>query len=263
MTTELSLDWLISVDDHVLGAAATSGSTAWRPRTATARPTWCVEGDMEFWVYDGKRYPSSGLSAVAGKSKEEFSPEPRHLRRDAAGLLRPQGAHRGHGPRRDPGLAVLPDDHSVLRAALHGGRRPGVRLRVPSGLQRLDDRGVVRGGPGPLHPADPDPHVGPAAGGQGDGALRGQGRHRVRLLGEPGAAGPADHPRHGPLLGPGHGGRHRARDGRLHARRLVVAGPPDRPGLAVHGQPGLGCHPHLGSHAVLAVQRHVHRGSRT
>ena len=31
---------------------------------------------MEYWVYDGKRYPSSGLSAVAGKSKEEFSPEP-------------------------------------------------------------------------------------------------------------------------------------------------------------------------------------------
>ncbi len=31
---------------------------------------------MDFWVYDGKRYPSSGLSAVAGKSKQEFSPEP-------------------------------------------------------------------------------------------------------------------------------------------------------------------------------------------
>ena len=34
-----------------------------------------VDG-MDYWVYDGKRYPSSGLSAVAGKSKEEFSPEP-------------------------------------------------------------------------------------------------------------------------------------------------------------------------------------------
>ena len=31
---------------------------------------------MDVWVYDGKRMPSSGLSAVAGKSKEEFSPEP-------------------------------------------------------------------------------------------------------------------------------------------------------------------------------------------
>jgi predicted TIM-barrel fold metal-dependent hydrolase len=34
-----------------------------------------VDG-MDYWVYDGKRYPSSGLSAVAGQSKEEFSPEP-------------------------------------------------------------------------------------------------------------------------------------------------------------------------------------------
>ncbi len=31
---------------------------------------------MDVWVYDGKKFPSSGLSAVAGKSKEEFSPEP-------------------------------------------------------------------------------------------------------------------------------------------------------------------------------------------
>ena len=31
---------------------------------------------MDVWVYDGKKLPSSGLSAVVGKSKEEFSPEP-------------------------------------------------------------------------------------------------------------------------------------------------------------------------------------------
>ena len=41
----------------------------------------------------------------------------------------------------------------------------------------------------------------PRSGGQGDGALRRQGRDGLRLLGEPGAAGPADHPRQGPLLG--------------------------------------------------------------
>jgi hypothetical protein len=33
-------------------------------------------GSGEVWVYDGKRFPTSGLSFVAGKSKEEFSPEP-------------------------------------------------------------------------------------------------------------------------------------------------------------------------------------------
>ncbi len=75
MTTELSLDWLISVDDHVL-----EPPHLWVDRVAATdrerAPHQVIEGDMEFWVYDGKRYPSSGLSAVAGKKKEEFSPEP-------------------------------------------------------------------------------------------------------------------------------------------------------------------------------------------
>jgi predicted TIM-barrel fold metal-dependent hydrolase len=75
MTTELSLDWLISVDDHVL-----EPPHLWVDRVAAKdrdrAPHQVVEGDMEFWVYDDKRYPSSGLSAVAGKKKEEFSPEP-------------------------------------------------------------------------------------------------------------------------------------------------------------------------------------------
>jgi predicted TIM-barrel fold metal-dependent hydrolase len=75
MASELNLDWLISVDDHVL-----EPGHLWTDRVAAKdrdrAPHQVIEGDMEFWVYDGKRYPSSGLSAVAGKSKEEFSPEP-------------------------------------------------------------------------------------------------------------------------------------------------------------------------------------------
>jgi predicted TIM-barrel fold metal-dependent hydrolase len=75
MASDLNLDWLISVDDHVL-----EPPHLWVDRVATKdrdrAPHQVVEGNMEFWVYDGKRYPSSGLSACAGKSKEEFSPEP-------------------------------------------------------------------------------------------------------------------------------------------------------------------------------------------
>jgi predicted TIM-barrel fold metal-dependent hydrolase len=75
VTTELCLDWLISVDDHVLEPPG-----VWVDRVPAKdrdrAPHQVIEGDMEFWVYDGKRYPSSGLSAVAGKKKEEFSPEP-------------------------------------------------------------------------------------------------------------------------------------------------------------------------------------------
>ena len=41
------------------------------------RRTWrSTTRALDVWVYDGKRMPSSGSSAVVGKSKEEFSPEP-------------------------------------------------------------------------------------------------------------------------------------------------------------------------------------------
>jgi predicted TIM-barrel fold metal-dependent hydrolase len=75
MATDLPLDWLISVDDHVL-----EPPHLWVDRVPhkdrDRAPHMELEDGLDYWVYDGKRYPSSGLSAVAGKSKEEFSPEP-------------------------------------------------------------------------------------------------------------------------------------------------------------------------------------------
>ena len=75
MTSELNLDWLISVDDHIL-----EPPNLWVDRVPAKdrdrAPHVETEGKNEFWVYDGKRLPTSGLSAVVGKSKEEFSPEP-------------------------------------------------------------------------------------------------------------------------------------------------------------------------------------------
>jgi predicted TIM-barrel fold metal-dependent hydrolase len=73
---ELNLDWLISVDDHIL-----EPGHLWIDRVAAkdrdrAPHIQLDENGMDFWTYDGKKFPSSGLSAVAGKSKEEFSPEP-------------------------------------------------------------------------------------------------------------------------------------------------------------------------------------------
>jgi predicted TIM-barrel fold metal-dependent hydrolase len=72
--TEPNLDWLISVDDHILEPA-----NLWTDRVPAKdrdRAPHMVNDNGEVWVYDGKRFPTSGLSAVAGKSKEEFSPEP-------------------------------------------------------------------------------------------------------------------------------------------------------------------------------------------
>jgi predicted TIM-barrel fold metal-dependent hydrolase len=75
MAAELNLDWLISVDDHIL-----EPPNLWVDRVAAKdrerAPHMVVDATMEYWAYDGKRFPSSGLSACAGKSKEEFSPEP-------------------------------------------------------------------------------------------------------------------------------------------------------------------------------------------
>jgi predicted TIM-barrel fold metal-dependent hydrolase len=70
------LNWLISVDDHIL-----EPPNLWVDRVAAKdrdrAPHMEVDANgMDVWVYDGKRMPSSGLSAVVGKSKEEFSPEP-------------------------------------------------------------------------------------------------------------------------------------------------------------------------------------------
>ena len=106
-------------------AARTSGSTGSRRRTATVPRTWSSTTGIDFWVYDGKRFPSSGLSAVAGKSKEEFSPEPLPYSRDAPGCYDSGGPPRGHGPRRHPGVAVLPDAARASAASCSWRRATG------------------------------------------------------------------------------------------------------------------------------------------
>ena len=75
MTQELNLDWLISVDDHIL-----EPHDLWTSRLPAKdherAPHIEVRDGIEGWAYDGKFMPSSGLSAVVGRTKEEFSPEP-------------------------------------------------------------------------------------------------------------------------------------------------------------------------------------------
>ena len=47
----------------------------------------------EYWLYDGNRYPTVGLSAVVGRTKEEFSPDAAPLLGDAPRVLRREGPH--------------------------------------------------------------------------------------------------------------------------------------------------------------------------
>src|SRR5690349_15430268 len=75
MSDAPDLDWLISVDDHIL-----EPPNLWVDRVAAKdrdrAPRMQVIDGIEYWVYEDKRIATPGLGAVAGKSKEEFTPEP-------------------------------------------------------------------------------------------------------------------------------------------------------------------------------------------
>jgi predicted TIM-barrel fold metal-dependent hydrolase len=68
-------EWLVSVDDHVIepsGVWVDRMPTKWRevvPRLTR------VDG-VESWVYEDRVVPSTGLAASAGRTREEFSPDP-------------------------------------------------------------------------------------------------------------------------------------------------------------------------------------------
>ncbi len=70
-----NLEWMISVDDHVLEPPhvwQSRASAKWRDRA----PKLVSDKSGERWVYDGRDVPTSGLSAVVGKDSDDFSPEP-------------------------------------------------------------------------------------------------------------------------------------------------------------------------------------------
>ncbi|HVX22368.1 MAG TPA: amidohydrolase family protein [Acidimicrobiales bacterium] len=75
MSDDRRTDWLVSVDDHVLEPAG-----LWQDRVAAKfrdrAPRIVHEDGGEFWRYEDKRIATLGLAAVAGRSREQFSPDP-------------------------------------------------------------------------------------------------------------------------------------------------------------------------------------------
>jgi hypothetical protein len=71
----VSFNWFISVDDHLIEPAR-----LWQERLPQrwrdTGPRIVREGTSEFWVYEDRQIVTTGLNAVAGKRREEFSPEP-------------------------------------------------------------------------------------------------------------------------------------------------------------------------------------------
>ena len=71
-TPELNLDWLVSVDDHLI-----EPPNVWLDRLPKKYHDACPRMlSDETWVYEDKKVHTSGLSVCAGKDKEDFSPDP-------------------------------------------------------------------------------------------------------------------------------------------------------------------------------------------
>jgi hypothetical protein len=70
---DYDLDWMISVDDHVMEPPG-----VWVDRLPArlheAGPRIVRDGDEEFWTFEGGKYPMRGTSAAAGKQYEEITP---------------------------------------------------------------------------------------------------------------------------------------------------------------------------------------------
>jgi predicted TIM-barrel fold metal-dependent hydrolase len=71
----VSFTWFVSVDDHLIEPAR-----LWRERLPArwrdTGPRIVRDGDSEYWLYEDRQIVTTGLNAVAGKTREEFSPEP-------------------------------------------------------------------------------------------------------------------------------------------------------------------------------------------
>lgn len=131
------LDWMISVDDHILEPPG-----IWRDRLPAryleAGPQVVVKDGTECWRYEGRLFPASGLSAVAGKKYEDEA--------------QPQG----------PAASVDPLVRPPMGSALGGtsGDRPAPAHALRLVLEHVKNgrRCALPGLPGreQLHPADLD-----------------------------------------------------------------------------------------------------------
>ena len=69
------LDWIISVDDHVI-----EPPHVWQSRVPAKyrgeAPRWIRDDAGEAWLYEGVRLPLPGLHSVAGTPRETWGPEP-------------------------------------------------------------------------------------------------------------------------------------------------------------------------------------------
>ena len=192
-----------------------------RPSTATTCPR-LVDDTVGLRREDGRR--PSGLSVTIGKRKEEFTPNPVPYSEMPRGRVRPGR------PRSSTWTAPASSVRSASRrsrasAARSSGRRR-TRTSRCSACEAYNDWMIDEWcgtAPGRFIPLDHHPAVGPGGRGGRDRALRGEGRDRVRVLGEPRAARAArPSTTRSRYWDPVMAAAQDTADGRVHARRVVV-----------------------------------------
>ena len=200
---------VVSVDDHVI-----EHRTVWQDRLPAkykeAGPK-NVRDDQgrDVWMFEGRPYFNGGLGAVAGKPREEYGLDPVRYEDMRPGLLRPEGPDRGYGSGRGARPGVLSHLRRLCRQHVLQCHGQGAGHRLRYGVQRLDDRRVVRRDAGPADPVDSRAVLGHRRHGQGSQAGRRKGRQGFHLHRDAPCARAAfvSHPALGSFLRHGGGGR--------------------------------------------------------
>ena len=164
---------------------ATTGLASWKGRRPEGQPP------SDVWLYEGQVFPNIGLNAVAGKDRSEWGLDPTRYDEMLPGCYDPwRASPTWTSTASRPGSTSRRSLGSPGRSSFRAKDR-GPRAGMREGLQRLDARRVVRGGPGAADPVHARAARRSRTRRGGGAPHRGQGWSYGHLSREPGPARPA------------------------------------------------------------------------
>ena len=200
----MSFNWFVSVDDHLIEPAR-----LWQERVPAkwrdVAPHIVRDGASEFWAYEDRQIVTTGLNAVAGKRREEFSPEPITYEDMRPGCYEPAARVADMDQGFVLSSLLFPSFPRYCGQVFNEAKDKEIALVCVQAWNDFILEEFADAYPGTLHPHDDPPVVGPDGGGQGDRADCGPGCQVRGVLGEPHEARAAVHPHR--LLAPDVPGR--------------------------------------------------------